>query len=110
MAVDSVGAGSSLLAQRLQAQLKQDRQEHSELNKTLKVGLNSGSVSGDRAARGVERVEGVEQGAEARLERRGEQSIAKGLIPRSLLRKKTKRITTRRGNFPKYLVACCEDR
>ncbi|QGP55126.1 hypothetical protein PsalMR5_02570 [Piscirickettsia salmonis] len=37
-------------------------------------------------------------------------SIAKGLIPRSLLRKKTKRITTRRGNFPKYLVACCEDR
>ncbi|WP_282435605.1 phage integrase central domain-containing protein [Piscirickettsia salmonis] len=45
-----------------------------------------------------------------RLVAHGLRSIAKGLIPRSLLRKKTKRITTRRGNFPKYLVACCEDR
>ncbi|QGO04449.1 hypothetical protein Psal071_00316 [Piscirickettsia salmonis] len=94
MAVDSVGAGSSLLAQRLQAQLKQDRQEHSELNKTLEVGLNSGSVSGDRAARGVERVEGVEQGAEARLERRGEQSIKANAADRSALDEQRASVTT----------------
>ncbi|ALB21490.1 hypothetical protein Psal006b_02916 [Piscirickettsia salmonis] len=94
MAVDSVGAGSSLLAQRLQAQLKQDRQEHSELNKTLEVGLNSGSVSGDRAARGVERVEGVEQGSEARLERRGEQSIKVNAADRSALDEQRASVTT----------------
>ncbi|MGJ3501973.1 hypothetical protein PsalN5692_00352 [Piscirickettsia salmonis] len=94
MAVDSVGAGSSLLAQRLQAQLKQDRQEHSELNKTLEVGLNSGSVSGDRAARGVERVEGVEQSAEAHLERRGEQSIKANAADRSALDEQRASVTT----------------
>ncbi|OAJ33638.1 hypothetical protein A0O36_02160 [Piscirickettsiaceae bacterium NZ-RLO1] len=94
MAVDSVGAGSSLLAQRLQAQLKQDRQEHSELNRALEVGLNTGSVSGDRAARGVERVEGVEQGAKARLERRDEQSIKENAADRSALDEQRASVTT----------------
>ncbi|ODN43271.1 hypothetical protein [Piscirickettsia litoralis] len=81
MAVGSVGAGSGLLAQRLQEQLKQDREQSSELNKAFEADLNVGSVAGDRAARRdelqtretvVRRVERTEEGSETRLERRND--------------------------------------